>query len=50
MAPPRIELGHSRCKRDGLPLAYGAEAFSFSHIEFMGTFVTLAYGAERYIF
>ena len=23
MTPPRIELGHSRCKRDGLPLAYG---------------------------
>ena len=24
MALPRIELGHSRCKRDGLPLAYRA--------------------------
>ena len=24
MAPSRIELLHSRCKRDGLPLAYGA--------------------------
>ena len=24
MAPPRIELGNTRCKRVSLPLAYGA--------------------------